>query len=48
VKILMIAPVRFLEPRGTPLAVLGRAKTLSVLGHQVDMLTYHVGKGFST
>lgn len=46
-KILMIAPVPFLEPRGTPLSVLGRAKTLSVLGHGIDVLTYHVGKDVS-
>jgi glycosyltransferase involved in cell wall biosynthesis len=47
VKILMIAPVPFLEPRGTPLAVLGRARVLSLLGHDVDLLTYHMGQDVS-
>jgi glycosyltransferase involved in cell wall biosynthesis len=43
-KILMIAPVPFFEPRGTPIAVLGRLKALSRIGHEVDLITYHVGK----
>ncbi|MGH7908804.1 MAG: glycosyltransferase family 4 protein [Thermodesulfobacteriota bacterium] len=42
-KILMIAPEPFFEPRGTPISVLGRLKALSSLGHEVDLLTYHVG-----
>ncbi|MGH7799257.1 MAG: glycosyltransferase family 4 protein [Thermodesulfobacteriota bacterium] len=42
-KILMIAPQPFFEPRGTPFSVLGRLRALSELGHQVDLLTYHVG-----
>lgn len=42
-KILMIAPQPFFEPRGTPFSVLGRLKALSRLGHNVDLLTYHVG-----
>jgi hypothetical protein len=46
-KIFMIAPVPFFEPRGTPFAVLGRAKALSVLGHEVDILTYPVGQDVS-
>lgn len=43
-KILMIAPQPFFEPRGTPFSVLGRLRALSHLGHQVDLLTYHVGR----
>ncbi len=43
-KILMIAPQPFFQPRGTPFSVLGRLKALSELGHQVDLLTYHIGK----
>lgn len=43
-KILMIAPQPFFEPRGTPFSVLGRLKGLSELGHEVDLLTYHIGK----
>lgn len=43
-KILMIAPQPFFEPRGTPFSVLGRIKALSHLGHEVDLLTYHVGQ----
>ncbi len=46
-KILMIAPQPFLEVRGTPLSVLGRLKALSILGHDVDLLTYHVGGSVS-
>jgi glycosyltransferase involved in cell wall biosynthesis len=44
VKILMLAPQPFFEPRGTPFSVLGRLKALSQLGHQVDLLTYHIGQ----
>lgn len=40
----MLAPQPFFEPRGTPFSVLGRLKALSALGHEVDLLTYHVGK----
>ena len=43
-KILMVAPQPFFEPRGTPLSVLGRLKALTRLGHEVDLLTYHVGR----
>ena len=43
-KILMLAPQPFFEPRGTPFSVLGRLKALSELGHEVDLLTYHVGQ----
>jgi len=40
----MIAPEPFFESRGTPIAVLERLKTLSELGHHVDLVTYHVGE----
>jgi glycosyltransferase involved in cell wall biosynthesis len=43
-KILMIAPEPFFEPRGTPISVYQRLYALSALGHQVDLLTYHVGQ----
>ncbi|HLA97819.1 MAG TPA: glycosyltransferase family 4 protein [Anaerolineales bacterium] len=40
----MIAPEPFFEPRGTPISVYQRIEALSGLGHQVDLLTYHLGK----
>lgn len=43
-KILMIAPQPFFSPRGTPFSVLYRLHALSKLGHQVDLVTYHLGK----
>jgi glycosyltransferase involved in cell wall biosynthesis len=43
-KILMIAPQPFFQPRGTPLSVLHRLKALSSLGHHVDLVTYHIGE----
>jgi glycosyltransferase involved in cell wall biosynthesis len=43
-RILMVAPQPFFEPRGTPLSVLGRLKALSQLGHSVDLVTYHIGQ----
>jgi glycosyltransferase involved in cell wall biosynthesis len=46
-KILMVAPQPFFESRGTPFSVLGRLKALSALGHDVDLLTYHVGQDVS-
>ncbi len=46
-KILMIAPEPFFEPRGTPISVYQRLQALSVLGYQVDLLTYHVGDDVS-
>ena len=46
-KILMIAPVPFFAPRGTPIAILGRLRAMSSLGHEVDILTYHVGQELS-
>jgi glycosyltransferase involved in cell wall biosynthesis len=43
-KILMIAPQPFFEPRGTPISVFQRLSGLSKLGHQIDLATYHVGE----
>ena len=43
-KILMIAPEPILEPRGTPISVYQRLKALSALGHQIDLVTYHLGE----
>ncbi len=43
----MLAPQPFFEPRGTPFSVLGRLKALSHLGHQVDLVTYHMGQDVS-
>jgi glycosyltransferase involved in cell wall biosynthesis len=42
--ILMVAPQPFFSPRGTPFSVLHRIKGLSLLGHSVDLLTYHIGE----
>jgi glycosyltransferase involved in cell wall biosynthesis len=43
-KILMIAPEPFLEPRGTPISIYERLTGLSTLGHTVDLVTYHLGQ----
>ena len=42
-KVLMVAPQPFFEPRGTPISVYQRLHGLSELGYQVDLVTYHVG-----
>jgi glycosyltransferase involved in cell wall biosynthesis len=43
-KVLMIAPQPFFQPRGTPISVLHRINTLSKLGHEIDLVTYHLGQ----
>lgn len=43
-KILMIAPEPFFEPRGTPFSEYFRIKALSELGHEIDLATYPIGK----
>jgi len=43
-KVLMISPQPFFEPRGTPISVYQRLEALSALGHEIDLLTYHLGK----
>jgi glycosyltransferase involved in cell wall biosynthesis len=40
----MIAPQPFFQPRGTPISVLHRLNTLSKLGHNIDLVTYHIGQ----
>ena len=42
-KILMIAPEPFFQPRGTPFSEMYRIRCLSELGHQVDLVTYPIG-----
>jgi glycosyltransferase involved in cell wall biosynthesis len=46
-RILMIAPEPFFEPRGTPFSVYHRARALGQLGHEVDLATYPVGETVS-
>ncbi|MEX2030603.1 MAG: glycosyltransferase family 4 protein [Anaerolineales bacterium] len=43
-KVLMIAPQPFFEPRGTPISVHQRLQALSKLGIEVDLVTYHLGE----
>ena len=43
-KILMIAPEPFFQPRGTPFSEFHRLQALSKLGHEVDFVTYPVGE----
>src|SRR5947207_8043726 len=43
VRILMIAPEPFFEPRGTPFSEFHRIRALTTLGHQVDLVTYPFG-----
>jgi glycosyltransferase involved in cell wall biosynthesis len=40
----MISPQPFFEPRGTPISVYQRLEALSALEHEIDLITYHVGK----
>lgn len=40
----MIATVPFFSPRGTPISVYQRLSGLSKLGHEVDLLTYGLGR----
>lgn len=42
--ILLIAPQPFLEKRGTPLAVLQLLKAMGELGHNIDLVSYHLGE----
>ncbi len=43
-RILMLAPEPFLEPRGTPFSIYHRIKALLALGYEVDLVTYPIGK----
>lgn len=46
-KILMLAPEPFFQPRGTPISVYFRLKALSDLGHSVTLVTYPIGQDVS-
>ncbi len=43
-RILMLAPEPFFEPRGTPFSEYHRIKALGELGHHVDLVTYPMGR----
>ncbi|MHB8093549.1 MAG: glycosyltransferase family 4 protein [Candidatus Aminicenantales bacterium] len=43
-KILMLAPEPFFQPRGTPISVYFRNVALSGLGHEIDLVTYPLGE----
>ena len=43
-RILMVAPEPFFEPRGTPFSEFHRIRALTALGHQVDLVTYPFGQ----
>jgi glycosyltransferase involved in cell wall biosynthesis len=43
-RILMIAPQPFFEPRGAPFCVYQHIKALLTLGYEVDLVTYPIGK----
>jgi len=43
-KVLLIAPEPFFAVRGTPMAILQLVKALGRFGHQVDIVTYHIGE----
>jgi len=43
-KILMIAPEPFFEPRGTPFSEYFRIKALGHMGHTIDLVTYPLGQ----
>ncbi len=47
VRILMIAPEPFFEPRGTPFSEFHRIRALIDLGHEVDLVTYPFGRDVS-
>jgi glycosyltransferase involved in cell wall biosynthesis len=46
-RILMIAPEPFFEPRGTPFSEFHRIRALVELGHTVDLVTYPFGRDVS-
>jgi len=43
-KILMLAPEPFFQPRGTPISIHFRIKALADLGHKTDLVTYPLGE----
>ena len=46
-RILMIAPQPFFTPRGTPFSVYFRCRSLTEMGHEVDLVTYPFGRDVS-
>ncbi len=42
--ILMLAPEPFFQPRGTPISIYFRIRALADLGHNIDLVTYHLGE----
>jgi glycosyltransferase involved in cell wall biosynthesis len=46
-RILMIAPQPFFQPRGTPFSEFYRVRAMTELGHEVDMVTYPIGEDVS-
>ncbi len=40
----MISPEPFFLPRGTPFSILHRLEALGKLGHETDLITYHLGE----
>ncbi|MCJ7580316.1 MAG: glycosyltransferase family 4 protein [Candidatus Aminicenantes bacterium] len=40
----MLAPEPFFQPRGTPISIYFRIRALADLGHNIDLVTYHLGK----
>jgi glycosyltransferase involved in cell wall biosynthesis len=43
-RILMLAPEPFFQPRGTPFSEYHRIKALGELGHSIDLVTYPIGR----
>jgi glycosyltransferase involved in cell wall biosynthesis len=43
-RVLMLAPEPFFEPRGTPFSEYHRIKALTELGHRIDLVTYPIGR----
>jgi glycosyltransferase involved in cell wall biosynthesis len=43
-RILMLAPQPFFEPRGAPLSVYHRVRAYGLLNHRVDLVTYPIGQ----
>lgn len=43
-RILMVAPLPFFQPRGAPFQVYHRAAVLGRMGHEIDLVTYAVGE----
>ena len=43
-RILMVAPQPFFEPRGAPFSVYHRIRAYGMLGHAVDLATYPIGQ----